>query len=259
MATIMGIQSGFIKWNPDFQASEDDKGKITASESFTCRLSDVTQLLPVSGSTCQHPGWTLLKYNGFNVENIEGDLAKVNVSYIGYRGEDGDFDFDNEEIVNGYSTELGITTGEEPIETNYRFKDISTAEKKTIQKVKNGQLEEDPGTPYSYRPPGDPSATPETISSDLGKELVDLILKGITSFLQPGQIWRVTYTSKNKPSSAILNKVGKITSAKGAPSVSESRNWLFIGCSVSESARIYTITLEWQLSGPGGFITNLYN
>jgi hypothetical protein len=203
--------------------------------------------------------------SSIDVENIEGDLALVIVKYGGFQegqesSNDGDEDEFNDEDLDKYTFELGITIAEEPIETLYKYKDVSIGELTVIQNLKAGRIKPIEGIAYKYiNSSDDEEAKRFEITSDLGKELVNFITKGQETFLFPGQIWRATYTSKKTPSANILNSVGKIRNAIGAPAVSNSRNWLFIGCNVIEDTKIYTITLEWQLSGEGGWDELIYS
>ncbi len=252
-STIHGLNG--LEWNSDFTASRDDKGKWTGSESFTCKLTEATTLIPSNGTQCQLPGWSFMLVSSVKVSNIEGDLAQVTCEYGGFQDGDGD-----DESEPDYTYELGITTSEQPIETNHYFHEVSQEELQIIQNVKSGQLRQVKDTPYTYQNSSDHEyAVKFEVTSEIGRELVDYVLKGVESFLQPGQIWRVSFTSKHLPSASILNGVGKITSAINAPSVGAGRNWLFIGCNVTETAKVYSISYEWMLSGEGGFDENLYS
>jgi hypothetical protein len=255
--TILGraLNRGQIIWTDDFSHNEDDKGVVTATHSFFCHYDQVLMLTPLKGAACVQPGWNVLQRTTVSSSLEKAGISKVTCTYKAYVGPDGDFSFDDAGD-DGKSYELGITLSDEPIETNYRYKDVSDAEKKTIVKVKNGQLVALVDEDYTYVDPSlGTDQIHETITSERGKELVDLILTGTETYEAPAQIWRATYRSKNKPSSTILNKVGKITSAKGAPGVSEDRKWLFIGCNVTEIGGIYHISLEWKL---GRFNEDLY-
>jgi len=259
-STIYGLPKGTIEWTSDFTAERDTNNKWTGGESFTCNLADVTLLIPAKGSPCQHPGFTFLQCNTVKVANIEGNLALVSIGYSGYLNEDdGDGDEEGEGNIS-YTYELGITTSEEPLESHYRYKDVPLDEKNIIANVKSGTyVLKTLSTPYEFIEKSSVEGNKKyVIESDLGKELVDFISAGLTDYLVAGQIWRATFTSDKLPEAAILNAVGKITSAINAPTLSEGRNWLFLGCNVTNTDGLFTITYEWRLSGLGGWVEEIY-
>ena len=112
-ATIFGLPQGSITWNPDFKASLDDKNLWTASATFTCRLANLTSLLPLLKSSCQESGFSFMSLNGLDIANNEGDTATVTCKYTGTQSPD--FNIDDPDPK--YSSSMGITTAEEPIET----------------------------------------------------------------------------------------------------------------------------------------------
>lgn len=260
-ATIKNIDRNEYIWNPDFSAKMDDKGKWTGSESFTCRLKDVTRLLPTMGAACTLEGWEFLTVNSVSVENIEGDLAQVTLNFSGYQ--EGNFTFDDNNL-NNYVYDLQIQTGEQPLITHYKtlasYGDMTDEEKLHLVKYINGTWDrvENDATNSLYKV-GAEELTTFTFTSNDGIAFLNYYtVKGRESFYYPSQVWRISYTTKSRPSQAKLNEVGKIKEPKGAPNVSQGRNWLFQGLSVSEKDRIYTITEEYLLSDVGGWDPYLY-
>lgn len=259
-ATIHGLDSGGYTWNPDFQAKLDSKGKWTGKESYTCRLNDVTRLLPKIGAKCTLTGWTFLTMTEVEVNNIEGDLAQVTISYSSYQ-EGGDFQF-NDSNLNNYVYDLQIQTNEEPIQTFYKFyKDnpISSDEWSIIRKFINGTVQTvSGGDGYTFETVGGEPSEVGSVSSDAGKKLVDYLAKGVESYYLPRQIWRVTYTTTSRPTASLLNDVGKIKTPKGSPNISTYRNWLFNGLSIQENDKVFTVTEEYILSDLGKWDSYLY-
>jgi len=256
-ATVFGLPLGQIEWNNDFTATRAETGQWTASESFTCQLSDVTRMIPKKGASCQLNGWSFLKVFSVKVSNIDGNLALVTCEFGGTQ--EVEKSEEEEEAEREYTYELGITTGEEPIETKFKYRDVPPEELAIIQNFRAGNLREVKDAPYTYQNSSSfEKGTELKVESELGKELIDLISKGVESYLYPGQIWRATYTSNRLPRTSVLNAVGTITSAINAPAVGHGRDWLFIGCNVVENNKVFTITLEWQLSGDGGWEPKIY-
>ena len=188
--TIVGTLAspGSIQWLPGFRASVDEKGKWTATHSFECKSGDVTRLLPKSESACTQPGYSFLKLYSADITD-NNNTSTVNRDYGKYSGSDGDFNFEDGGD-DPFTYELGITTSEELLETNPRYKDIPTNEKLILQKYQAGILQQETETANSFVPTSDPSGTPEVIESDLGIEFVSKLNDGKTSYLKPGQIWR---------------------------------------------------------------------
>jgi hypothetical protein len=262
------VRNGFI-WKPDFQATRDESYKWTGSETFTCHLKDVTKLLPLKGAPCELEGFTFLTVDSVRVQNIEGDLAEVTCVYGGYNDNENNYNFDDEDF---YVYNLQISLDEEPITTLYKFHDdtntgaITKSEWTIIRNYLDGTFQpifddSDAESRYNFRFSTDTNTPPTTVASvtsTLGKKLVDYLTVGPEKYKVPRQIWRVTYNSKSKPKAALLNKVGKIADPPGAPEIANNRNWLFMGLNMEESKGIFTITEEYQLSDLGGFDPFIY-
>lgn len=257
MVTIRGLSPGTLKWQPDFQATHDaSEDSWSATVSFICNLADVVTLRPQKGAGCLEPGFAFLTYTGCTVENISGGLGRITCKYSG--GESQDFEFGFDDDGGKYRTELAISTSEEPVESHFRYKDVTAEDRIKIAHLKAGRMKPT-ATPNEYvLKEGSEHGKKFTFTEERAAELAEKIAKGITSYLACNQCWRVQYTTKNKIRASILNKVGKIANAKGAPSISEDRDWLFMGASVQEQGDIYSVSLEWRLSGPGGWDAELY-
>ena len=260
MITTKGLQRGQVLWQSDFEASKDNKGKWSGSHSFLTYAEDATQLIPQKGAPCQQAGFSFLGLDSVSVRNAEGGLMLVTCRYAA-GGEGPEFNF--EDTAPTGRKEMAITTSEEPLETHYRYREVSEEDLLKIQELKAGRYKavpkENPEDPLTFisRVDAEGVKTVE-FEDELAAELASNISKGFTTFLQPRQIFRVSTVSNSMPNTAKLNKVGKITSAPGAPEVDEDRNWLFMGCAVTEEGNAYSISYEWQLSGLGGWNSQIY-
>ena len=247
---------GGVSWQSDFQASRDDKNGWKGSESFKCTIEESYRLIPFEGSPCKFPGYEFMSCSGVDVENDEGGNMRITVKYSGVTENGGD---DPVTSTANKTYSISITNGEEDLITHFRYKDLIAEEKKIITNYSTGKYLSLSGTPYKFQDGGDHVETAGfEVTSVLGKELVDYIGKGVTRYLLPATIWRASYTSKKAPSSTILNAVGKITSATGAPTLSNGRNWLFNGITTEQDGKVFKNTLEWQMSGPGGWDAKIY-
>jgi hypothetical protein len=267
-STRFGMPKGSYRWTSNFEASRDAKGKWTGSESLICNLTDIATLIPTIGANCDFMGFEFLTVSEVKVMNIEGDLAEINFIYSAYNEEEFIFDENN---LNNYVYDLQITQSREPIKSFYKFHiddPIPKDEWFTIGQFESGFFSPEPIPPtetYEYtfvitseitqdtpRPP-----IIATITSAYGKKLVDYLIKGI-DYEKAVQIWRVSHISANRPTAELLNDVGKLKTPKGAPAVSDGRDWRFTGLSVQENDHIFNITEEYQLSDIGGSDTFLY-
>lgn len=268
-----GLQPGEIQWEQGFRATRDDTGAWIGSESFQVLKPYLTKVVPKKGAPCQYPGRSYMLCTSVNVENLPGSFDRVTVNYGG-NDEDGTFEFDDEEEdfedaeLNKYTYELSINVSTEPIETNSKFRNISREDRDIIynllqgnlerSKKKDGELLAEPYTFYRNDNPDDKGKAYLVSEENYARELVDYILNGVTGYQRARQIWRVSYNSPALPAANILNFVGYITSAKGAPALADGRNWLFTGIDARFENGVCATTLEFQLSETGGWDTFLY-
>lgn len=246
-ATIYGIKRSDIIWNDDFVATRTATNKWSASESFTCRISEVTSLIPLKGSACTFLGFEFLLTEGVKVFNIGGDLATVTVEYGGLGRPDSEGGGDGgDDVGNDYTLELSIESGEEPLQTHPKYKDIDAGEKEIIQNILSGKLVAVKNKSYYYRNADENEYAFEvTIASELGRELIDFLLRGVTTYLVPRTTLRYSYTSRQMPS---LDGVGKIATP---PKGGGTDSWLYMGAQMTESGGVYEITKEYLKSQDG--------
>lgn len=265
-ATLFGLGSQRIIWNPDFQATRDDKNLWTGSVSFTCRRSDATSLIPALGSPCQEPGWSFMLLNGTDVSNNEGDTVVVTCKYTGLESTGFETDELDPNSVSAYTKSMNVSTVEEPIETLKKFRDNLTQEQKNVvSQFKAGRAKILKLIDGKIRQLVSIVEDEEVKIIDVPddsrfQELLTLINDGVETYLVPKPVYRYSYNSRSEPPASLLNDVGDIGNPPKAPSVTGGRNWLLIGVTYDyeRTTRIYKITQEWLLSGPGGWDTDVY-
>lgn len=87
---------------------------------------------------------------------------------------------------------------------------------------------------------------------------------GVDSWLVVGAIFRKTYAAGSIPST-IFDGIGTITAAPEGirefklPSGSKKRNWLKLAPKVSRRGSAVQISLEWMMSGPNGWLSDIYD
>jgi hypothetical protein len=88
------------------------------------------------------------------------------------------------------------------------------------------------------------------------RSLYGYLLDGITSYYEPSLVIRKTYQASSPPSA---EQVGKIAnpgvSIAGVP---KGATFLLVNVSARGTAGAYTVTLEYEMSGEGGWDTFLY-
>lgn len=280
---ILNVPKGSVIWTDDFKAERDTKGKWSGGESFYCNVGDTINLLPKNGDPCRRDGWSFLTCTGTEVTNNKGNIDKVSVKYGGVDPNDnngGGGGDDIDKLVDGWTWSISTVCGEEPIMTNYRYAkegNITNAEKYLIQLMLKGDIQPqiDPATNEwdgkFIQHSTDSSIKIGKLTSDKAKEVVNkFISKNVTSYLLQGVVAKFnrTWVGTSLPT-FLLNNVGFIQTpppATGFPTASENRNWLYSGCDVNVQTfdkdtgkATYEISLEYRLSGLGGWEPELYD
>jgi hypothetical protein len=142
-----------------------------------------------------------------------------------------------------YSVEGSMS--QEPIETHERFKDISAGDWKKWNLWKNN--------------PNDESLDgwkPSEAGGSIG-DLAALYEKGVSDYLVPRAVVRIT---KIESSSPRLSKLGKIDAPSGAPTLPSGANWMLTGASGNRGQEgKWTNTYEYMSSGPAGWNREIYS
>jgi hypothetical protein len=259
--TIKGKLStpGTSQTLPRVNASMDDKGKWTVRHAISCNIADVALLTPRLGAPCPHTTYSFTTLAGIDIEE-DGKTATITGTYTGTQVSE-----DDEDDSSGkYSYETNISLGDVPITEYYRYEDVVESEKNAINRYlssRYGSKSDDPENAgyYTLIDEGTHVNGREfIIESELGKELLDFIRRGIVTRLQPSIIRRVSYTAKSEPTGPKYNDVGYIKEPREAPAISDDRNWLFNGMTSTQDGSVWRITEEYLLSGRGGFYTELY-
>ena len=263
-AEIKGLNIGRIQWNPTFNATRDDKGLWTGSMTFDCRKSDIASKVPARGSSCPAEGFGFMKSEGISVKDRKGDLYTVEVSFT---GSDNSASFDDDEEVDGGTSELIISTSPTSLFFHPRYRNIDREIITYLKALRDGQLEllkltgEDPVTMIELKQVNRKNeGRGIVIEDEMAIELALKLLKGIHEYLRAEQIFRYTISSTEKISANKLNAVGKKTINpyfKGT--LSNSRDWLFTGINSAQRGEVYTYSFEWRLSDFGGWDDDIYN
>jgi len=144
-----------------------------------------------------------------------------------------------------YSVEGSMS--QEPIETHKLFKDVSAQDWKQWNLWKNNASD-----------PALGGWTPDTAPLSI---LADLYNKGVTDYLVPKAVVRITRIESNSPN---LVRLGSITQPSGAPQLPQGCDWLLTGASgTMDSTKAdgqpqWSNTYEYISSGPAGWNPIIY-
>jgi hypothetical protein len=147
--------------------------------------------------------------------------------------------------------EIDASMAEEAIKTHPKFEDLK----------KSFGWDESLNT-FSEYLPGDTSTGGLASGSQNGSTRKKSKLYGVESWLVAGALYRVTYASKTVPQS-IFYGIGTVQTPPSIgkfnlPSLGK-RNWLKLAPKVRMRGNSIEITLEYMLSGPLGWFSEIYN
>jgi len=150
------------------------------------------------------------------------------------------FDIAGSSSETDYSVEGSMA--QEPIETHEMFKDITDWEK--WNKWKNNPYDES----LNGWKPAD--------GGDNMAKLGSLYEKGITDYLVPRAVLRITKEESGAPT---LTNLGKITTPGSAPNLRGQANWMLTGVSGTKKTDTkWSNTYEYMSSGPAGWNSEIY-
>lgn len=88
-------------------------------------------------------------------------------------------------------------------------------------------------------------------------DLAALYEKGVTDYLVPRAVVRITKTEGSSPR---LSKLGKIDAPSGAPTLPSGANWMLTGASGNRGQDgKWSNTYEYMSSGPAGWDRKIYS
>ena len=132
---------------------------------------------------------------------------------------------------------------QEPIETHEKFKNISAADWKKWNLWKNNTKDE---ALEGWKPDTGAMA-----------DLAALYEKGVTDYLVPRAVVRITRIEGSSPR---LSNLGKIDAPSGAPTLPSGANWMLTGASgAKQEGGKWSNTYEYMSSGPAGWNSEIYS
>ena len=239
MPKHIAIQQGQLYPQPNYSLAVDREGKWTATQVFLCHRNSITKLMPRPGTP--HPEISFISVDNASAQVSEGDIAQITCSYAGTDNTD------NEPSKTTYT--LGLSLSEEPLLSHKKLRDLEADEVEALQAIISGKDKDSSGASYK-----------DKVTSDLGKQALEKIQRGQTSYYSPKVTWRQATVRKASAASSDLQKIGKIDEPDGRqPSLSDGRNWLYNGVTQTQEGGSYRIEREWIASDRGGWDEDIYD
>lgn len=191
----------------------------------------------------EYAGLTLRRYTS---SRVEGGMRVLT------------FYYEAESVIDGGAPPAGggapqptysmdVSLSDEPLLAHKKFESVPDKERDALVLIFQGHTND----------PEDDSLLKDKITSTAGLLALSKFKKGITGTKEPTVIWTERSTVK---SLAGLGGIGKIDTPPGGPPSAGGRSWLNIGLTAQQSDDLNSFDQQkkWELSGPGGWDTDLY-
>lgn len=249
-------------------------GSISATQVYEDELESWLANAPALGEP--HPGKGNIFLSKRSIKRLEGSLVEVRLTYEspdtdddGGGGDGGGSPSDRDIVT--YSLDCSCT--DEPLMTHPKFESLPKNMIAYLSALAGGtplwepvpELNED-ATDVKKEGEGDKAqvkykklAKLLDEGGDVVNKLKDKILRGQTSFRNPGVIWRKSERIKSI-SCPSVSGVGRISAPEGPAPGAGSRNWLYVGLAADthNSGKGWVITKVWEMSGPKKWDTDIY-
>jgi hypothetical protein len=144
-----------------------------------------------------------------------------------------------------FTFECDSTLSEKPIEVHPKFEVL----KNTYgwQALSDGTV-------------GFPEKAPQAAKADVGEDRGSISpVYGLTTWLDIGIVWRKSWVVGGDIPEEEARRLGRIAEPDGKiPQVDSDRNWLKTAVRIRGRGNSWEITVEWTLSGRGGWIPEIY-
>lgn len=193
--------------------------------------------------------WEGIKRTGMQMRKVPGGGYNVTGTYEGKvpDGKEGSNKPDPETLI---TYELDFTQAQNPIQVHPRFKALKA--KYGWDVLKDGS--------YGFLEKV-PAATPGSGSQPVGEDRDGIsVLFGVTDWLDVGAVWRKSWLADDTliPDD-IFRNLGRVDDPDGpVPVVGQGRNWLKSAVKVRGRGKSWELTVEWMLSGRGGWEPEIY-
>jgi hypothetical protein len=278
MATYHGIQNNVIYAQPDFTASQNDKGGWTASRSYiltratwnlsTYRAKFARGVNITTLDTDIEPYHSFLTINTANPTYIEGDLVMVSVEFSG--GSYSQYDIGSGSPASEITYRLEGRLSDRPVSEHPDFLALTEDVRVALGRLINGeaQLVNDPTEGYLIRfgefgGTYDFPITPQ--DTVIGADPVAFgfalrINEGRTSYFSPTLTYTETRQGTSPIPSSTLTNLGKIATPNGTPpDPGTGRDWMLTGASQEQNGDLYQTSLEWTASDDDGWDQFFYS
>jgi len=260
-AIIHGIVAGTIYPQSDFNASQNEHGGWSGSQSFIIKkggldLPAIRNLFPAGkratdlDPNCDAFYHFLRLISISNVSTVEGGYTKITAEFVGFYTSEYTVE-DGEAVAVTFPTySLRGTLSEEPFQNNPKWKALSRKERNSLGKLATGEWSyiEDPfsaGTyvlavrtgegsagddMYSVRPSGDQLASANAI------EFAIRLSEGVSTYKLGSYEWIKRWEGEAGMTDAQLNSLSRIVEPPGnPPTPNGGRDWMMTGANQEQS------------------------
>ena len=231
----IGFTSGII-YDVEQSIHQSPEGAGEAKLKFKCPWVSILGLLPAP--LTPHPNFSSLLMYECEATREHGDIAVVTAIYRGVL-------LSNPSVYAQQEFQLSSTS--EPIESHPKFSYPPENPPVTAKQIGLIQKSLD-----------DPNVALDSSITGEALLLYNKKRRGIDSYLRVGGLFRNSYINTTTPSD--YSKVGFIATSTptGAPTPPTGQNYIFTGFSWRKSGGVVSVTEDYQLSGMGGWDTDLY-
>lgn len=283
-----------VKWSDDFSADIDEKGTLTASQSFQCNADEAMGLL-MTVKSCAQPGFTGLLLSGANFEHEGANVMRVTCKFGG-ANEDSPDDTDQSggptSSLKRATYDLTVSAADIPLTEHpcwaamgddpdwIPFIKAATAGTLRMTRIDDTQFS------LSIEGSGNYKHGLVVEVGDRAYKLFKLLVKGVTKYRFNAQVLKISY---------VTNKVGYLPGGQGDPNLGNDvqpwevvvstrpkvrdsgvlakdewipnfaknaggdRDWLFDGLNIKFDGAYFQISEHYTLSGQGGWNPDIYS
>ncbi len=271
-ATILGFGLEEMKAQPGLSISRTDNGGWSANHEVVIKASDFSALAPnfAKGEllvgvdpSVPEPFDSFLRIDQVTFVRTEGDLITFNVVATGAgfaQFESGEEDGLTSAALPTYALQGQLV--DSAFSNHRKWTPLTDGDKKLLGKLLAGELTYDIAEELLYlvNDTGAEVVSASQLTADDAKSFASLIQQGQSTYQKSVYSWTETTEGIDQITAPQLNKLGQISTPRGAPPVAGgTRNWMLTSASQSQSGLLYRTALEWTLSEEGGYNDFLYD
>lgn len=194
-----------------------------------------------------HPDIPALLLKKINAKRVDGDMIDVS---LGYECNNPEANYPGRPAGKIKRYHMEPAMGEEPLLTNYIFKDLTDTEKDAAQALlASGKTSEDFATAVGI------------LTSTGGVKFIAKVRRGMEAYRSPGLVWVERFSTTNLDDVELTKILKTVASPPGdCPSAGANRDWLRLAPTVNphDDGETWDIENRWELSLEGKWDADFY-